>query len=154
MAPFNQKVNYYFNNDSLVKEYNFFILESCRFFIDGKDYDKVDMEVYYDLIKKARNNLVIDRDKVEKYFKEYINNLFSKGKKDQLPPANISEVVIDLMLAELSMNNILERYVNMVNQDIDLKSVQDAVKLEKINFIKRLIHDRVLFFIDYYRKVI
>jgi hypothetical protein len=153
MAPFNQKVNYHFNNDSLVKEYNFFILESCRFFIDGKDYDKVDMEVYYDLIKKAQDNLLIDRGKVENYFKEYINDLFSssKGKKDKLPPTNISEVVIDLMLSELSMNNILERYVNLTTQDIDLKSVQDAVKLEKINFIKRLIHDRVLFFIEYYR---
>jgi|SRR5690349_16182562 len=151
MGPFNQKVGNYFSNDSLIKEYNFFILESCRYFIDGKDYDTADNEVYQDLIRSARNKLLIDREKVEKYFKEYINDLFSKEKKDRTPPTNISEVVIELMLSELTITNAF-KHINLGTQEVDLKSIQDAVKLEKINFIKRLIHDRVLFFIEYYEK--
>jgi hypothetical protein len=133
--------------DKLAKEYNFFILESCRFYVDGLDKDE--LLVYYSLIKSAHSRLLIHKDKIEGYFKEYINALFSHRMfRKSSAPENLSELVIDLMLSELDMASIL-KHVNLGTQEVDVQSIKDSVKLEKINKVKKM-HDRVLFFIDFY----
>ena len=136
--------------DPLQKEYNFFILESCRFYIDGMDLEEL-LE-YYELVRSANSNLLIHKDKIESYFKKYVNDLFNFKRKDlsQKPPANVSQTLIDIMLSELDIMNIMQ-HVNVDTQEINLQSIKDTVKLEKINAVKRL-HDRVLFFIEYYNK--
>ena len=133
--------------DTLQKEYNFFILESCRFFIDGMDREE--LQNYYELVRSAYDNLLIHKDKIEACFKEYINDLFSAAtQKPRSPPQNISELLIEIMLSELNMKSIL-KHVNLGTQEIDLQSIRDSTKLERINGVKRL-HDRVLFFIEFY----
>ena len=133
--------------DTLQKEYNFFILESCRFFIDGMDREE--LQNYYELVRSAYDNLLIHKDKIEACFKEYINDLFSAAtQKPRSPPQNISELLIEIMLSELNMKSIL-KHVNLGTQEIDLQSIRDSTKLERINAVKRL-HDRVLFFIEFY----
>ena len=92
--------------DTLQKEYNFFILESCRFFIDGMDREE--LQNYYELVRSAYDNLLIHKDKIEACFKEYINDLFSAAtQKPRSPPQNISELLIEIMLSELNMKSIL-----------------------------------------------
>jgi hypothetical protein len=130
----------------LTQEYNFFVLESCRFYVDGMDREE--LQTYYELVKSAHSNLLIHRDKIEGYFKDYVNSLFSHKEINRKEPENLSELVIDTMLSELDMASIL-KHVNLGTQEVDLQSIKDSVKLEKINMLKRL-HDTVLFFIEYY----
>ena len=133
--------------DTLQKEYNFFILESCRFFIDGMDREE--LQSYYELVRSAYENLLIHKDKIEVCFKDYINDLFSSvTQRQKTPPQNISELLIEIMLSELNMKSIL-KHVNLGTQEIDLQSIRDSTKLERINGVKKL-HDRVLFFIEFY----
>ena len=127
---------------SLMDEYSFFILESCRLYVDGMD--KEEIQSYYELTRSAYDNLLIHRDKIESYFKEYIHRLFSYHKPMiRNIPTNISETVIDIMLSELDIGSIL-KHVDLGTQEVDVQSIKDSVKLEKINAVKRL-HDRVLF---------
>jgi hypothetical protein len=132
----------------LTQEYNFFVLESCRFYIDGMDREE--LQEYYKLVRSAHDNLLIHKNKIESYFKDYINSLFSNKTVDRKEPQNISELVIDIMLSELDMTSIL-KHVNLGTQEVDVNSIKDSVKLDRINRLKRL-HDTVLFFIEYYNK--
>jgi hypothetical protein len=152
MAPFT-KVGFFLENKNLIDEYNFFILESCRFFLDKKDYDSRDLQLYFELVKRAGDKLLIDRKKIEIYFKEYIDNLFHKKSPAMIIPKDISGVVIDLMLSELDITDMMA-HVNLGTQEVDIQSIKDSVRLEKINFVKRMIHDRVLFFIEYYNNYV
>lgn len=157
-APSLHKVNDYtllanslmIDNDGtmLTQEYNFFVLESCRFYNDGMDREEI--QTYYELVKSAHFNLLIHKDKIESYFKEYVNSLFGNKKLDRNPPSNMSEKVIDIMLSELDMTSILS-HVNLGTQEVNMQGIKDGVKLEKINNLKKL-HDTVLFFIEYYNK--
>ena len=134
---------------ALVEQYKLFLLESCRFYVDGFSTDNIEKLKYYELVKSAYDNLLIHKDKIEACFKEYINDLFSAAtQKPRSPPQNISELLIEIMLSELNMKSIL-KHVNLGTQEIDLQSIRDSTKLERINGVKRL-HDRVLFFIEFY----
>ncbi len=153
MAPFNAKVDYYLQEGPLIKEFNYFMLESCRYFVDGKDYDHSELLAYHELLKEASDKLLIDMSKIQEYFHFYIDALLRGMKKglelDHGPPINISELVIQLMLSELDITDMLA-HINLGTQEVDIQSIKDSVRLEKINFVKRMIHDRVLFFIEYY----
>jgi hypothetical protein len=155
-APSLQKVHDYtllanslmIENDGtvLTQEYNFFVLESCRFYIDGMDREE--LQEYYKLVRSAHDNLLIHRSKIESYFKDYVNSLFNKKTVERKEPENISELVIDIMLSELDMTSIL-KHVNLGTQEVDVNSIKDSVKLDRINKVKK-IHDTVLFFVEYY----
>jgi hypothetical protein len=132
----------------LTQEYNFFVLESCRFYIDGMDKDE--LQSYYELVRSAHTDLLIHKTKIEAYFKDYINSLFGHKTIERKEPQNLSELVIDIMLSELDMASIL-KHVNLGTQEVDVNSIKDSVKLDRINRIKKL-HDTVLFFIEYYNK--
>lgn len=135
----------------LQKEYKLFLLESCRFYVDGFDNDKKELLKHYTkFINPAYEHLLIHKDKIEVSFKEYINSLFSNKKIDKKPSQNLSETIIKIMLSELDMKAILN-HVNLGTQEVDMKGIKDNVKLERINNVKRL-HDKVLFFIEYYNK--
>jgi hypothetical protein len=132
----------------LTQEYNFFVLESCRFYIDGMDREE--LQEYYKLVRSAHDNLLIHRSKIESYFKDYVNSLFGHKEIERKEPQNISELVIDIMLSELDMDNIL-KHVNLGTQEVDVNSIKDSVKLDRINRVKK-IHDIVLFFINHYNQ--
>lgn len=134
--------------EELSDEYHFFILESCRFYVDGMD--SLEIKEYYKLVRSAYDNLLIHRDKIEAYFKEYVDYLFNFRRKMVKKPANISEVLVETMLSELDITKIL-KHVNTDTQQVDMQSISSDVKLDKINKIKKL-HDTVLFFIEYYNR--
>jgi hypothetical protein len=112
--------------------------------------DREELQEYYKLVRSAHDNLLIHRSKIENYFKDYVNSLFSNKTLERKEPQNISELVIDIMLSELDMASIL-KHVNLGTQEVDVNSIKDSVKLDRINRIKKL-HDTVLFFIEYYNK--
>lgn len=134
---------------ALQEEYKLFLLESCRAYVDGLE-DDTERVNYYRLVRSAYSNLLIHKDKIEVSFKDYINSLFSNKKIDMGLPQNLSETIIKIMLSELDMKSILT-HVNLGTQEVDMKGIKDNVKLERINNVKR-IHDKVLFFIEYYNK--
>ena len=132
----------------LQEEYKLFLLESCRFYVDGlDDQERVN---YYRFVRSAYSNLLIHKDKIEISFKEYISSLFLNKKIEKKPPQTFSETVIDIMLSELDMKSILT-HVNLGTQEVDMKGIKDDVKLERINNIKRM-HDKVLFFVEGYNR--
>ena len=140
--------NYADLTPALKQEYQLFLLESCRVYVDGLDRDE--KLNYYELVSKAYEHLLIHKDSIERSFKDYINNLFSNKKIERKSPQNLSETVIGIMLSELDIKSILN-HVNLGTQEVDMKGVKDSVKLERINSIKRL-HDKVLFFVEYYNR--
>ena len=132
----------------LQEDYKFFLLESCRFYVDG--FDRQEKNIYSHNVRWAHEHFLIHRESIESSFKEYINNLFSNKEIEKKPPQNLSETIIKIMLSELDIKSILT-HVNLGTQEVDMKGIKDNVKLERINNVKRL-HDKVLFFIEYYNR--